>query len=147
MKFFNNFARYWTAAISPQPMVTVPSSSSLPQLTSASVFARRSKTSSARRLKRYPSLVRESGLLPFIKSVAPISFSSIAICRLKVGCVMCSTFAAFVIILHKSCLDHILISLFLAIKPDIYCLFSLQGKMSHLLPDQSQESRLSRLYL
>lgn len=87
-----------TAPKSPQPKATVPSMEPFCSASSRSVLSTSSRISSARRRSSRPSVVRESRRVPRAKSFTPSSSSAWAICRLRVGWVMCSTSAAFVML-------------------------------------------------
>ena len=86
-----------TEANSPQPTDTTPLISSSRSVSSFSVLSARSTISSARRRSSIPSSVNVTLRAPRENSVTPTSSSNCASCRLNVGCVICSSSAAFVI--------------------------------------------------
>ena len=89
-------ARVSTAANSPHPTVTVPSTSSQSPLNSSNILSSRSVISRARRLSKIPSSVRVMLCPPRLNNVVPSSSSNAASCLERVGCVICNCSAALV---------------------------------------------------
>ena len=101
-KVLNNSGSNCTEAISPQPMEIFPSTCSSCSANSFSVLSTSCRISSARLRSKIPSLVRLILREPLSNNLTPISSSIWDSCRLKVGCVICRTSDAFVILSSRT---------------------------------------------